>query len=232
MLAKKVMEQNYACKFCGTKFHKEKTLTTHMCVKKRRHMDKDSTGSRFGLRAFQKFYEMTTKAKHPKTMDEFINSPYYTDFAKFGNHLANLRPIYVEKYIEYVIRNQVKLKDWTKDDIYYLYVEDLIKKEPPSSAVERTIEEIVDWCSKNNTQFGRFFFDITANEAAHLIRTGRISPWVLYLAETGENLMSQFNDDHAKMIGDIIEPGVWMKKFKKLDDDVDYIRGVLEQAGL
>lgn len=226
------MEQNYACKFCGTKFHKEKTLTTHMCVKKRRHMDKDSTGSRFGLRAFQKFYEMTTKAKHPKTMDEFINSPYYTDFAKFGNHLANLRPIYVEKYIEYVIRNQVKLKDWTKDDIYYLYVEDLIKKEPPSSAVERTIEEIVDWCSKNNTQFGRFFFDITANEAAHLIRTGRISPWVLYLAETGENLMSQFNDDHAKMIGDIIEPGVWMKKFKKLDDDVDYIRGVLEQAGL
>lgn len=232
MLAKKVMEQNYACKFCGTKFHKEKTLTTHMCVKKRRHMDKDSTGSRFGLRAFQKFYEMTTKAKHPKTMDEFINSPYYTEFAKFGNHLANLRPIYVEKYIEYVIRNQVKLKDWTKDDIYYLYVEDLIKKEPPSSAVERTIEEIVDWCSKNNTQFGRFFFDITANEAAHLIRTGRISPWVLYLAETGENLMSQFNDDHAKMIGDIIEPGVWMKKFKKLDDDVDYIRGVLEQAGL
>jgi len=232
LLAKKVMEQNYACKFCGTKFHKEKTLTTHMCVKKRRYMDKDSLGSRFGLRAFQRFYELTTKSKHPKTMDEFINSPYYIDFAKFGNHLANLRPIYIEKYIEYVIMQQVKLKDWTKDFVYYFYVEDLIKKEPANSAVERTIEEIIEWCGKNNIPFKEFFFSISANEAAHLIMTGKISPWVLYLASTGENLMARFNEDHAKMISGVIEPGFWMKKFKKSDEDVEYIRTVLEQAGL
>jgi hypothetical protein len=62
--------------------------------------------------------------------------------------------------------------------------------------------------------------------------TGKISPWVLYLAATGENLMARFNDDHAKMIGGVIEPGFWMKKFKKSDEDVEYIRTVLEQAGL
>jgi hypothetical protein len=165
-------------------------------------------------------------------MDEFINSPYYIDFAKFGNHLANLRPIYIEKYIEYVIMQQVKLKDWTKDFVYYFYVEDLIKKEPANSAAERTIEEIIEWCEKNNVQFRDFFLSISANEAAHLIMTGKISPWVLYLASTGENLMTRFNEDHAKMISGVIEPGFWMKKFKKSDEDVEYIRTVLEQAGL
>ena len=203
-----------------------------MCVKKRRHMDIGTAGSRFGLRAFQKFYELTTKSKKIKTIEEFINSPYYIDFVKFGNHLALLKPVHIEKYIEYVILNGVKLKDWTKDFVYDVYVEDLVKKEPAVSATERTVTEIIDWCDKNNVAFDKFFSTVNVNEAAHLIRTGRISPWVLYLSSTGGELLSRFNEDHSNMIGAIIDPGQWMKKFKKADDDVSYIRELLEQAGL
>lgn len=232
MLAKKAMEQKHQCKFCGVKFHRENTLSTHMCVKKQRHMDINTTGSRFGLRAFQRFYELTANSKKPKTAEEFIKSPYYSDFARFGNHLANLRPIHIEKYIDFVIMGGVNLKDWTKDSIYYLYVEDLLKKEPATSAVERSISEIVEWCKKNDIPFKDFFFSISANEGAHLIKTGRISPWVLYLATSAEELMSRFNEDHAGIIGGVIQPSIWMKKFKKSDDDVKYIKEVLEQAGL
>lgn len=226
------MQQDHECKFCGKRFHKEKTLTTHMCVKKRRHMDIGTAGSRIGFLTFQKFYALSTNSKKPKTIDDFINSQYYIDFAKFGNHLAALKPIYIDQYIEFVIKNGVKLKDWAKDEIYYLYVEDLIKKEPAASATERTITEMMAWAEKNSAQFSDFFTAISANEAAYLIQTGRISPWVLYLAASGDKLMSRFNGDHAKMIGGIIDPGFWMKKFKKADDDVDYIRGLLEQVGL
>jgi hypothetical protein len=195
-------------------------------------MDINTTGSRFGLRAFQRFYELTVNSKKSKTVEEFINSPYYSDFAKFGNHLANLKPIYIEKYIDFVIMGGVNLKDWTKDAIYYLYIEDLLKKEPATSAVERSISEILEWCKENDIPFKDFFFSISANEGAHLIKTGRVSPWVLYLANSGEELTSRFNEDHAKIIGGVIEPSIWMKKFKKADDDVKYIKEVLEQAGL
>lgn len=231
MLAKK-MEQAFECKYCGTKFHREKTLSTHMCVKKRRHMEIETAGSRFGFRTFQKFYELTTKSKKPKTQQEFIDSPYYTDFAKFGNHLCNLKPIYPEQYIEFVIMGGVKLKDWTKDAIYDLFVIDMIKKEPPTSATERTITEIMEWSEKNGTPFNLFFSTITANEGAYLIKTGRISPWVLYLCESGEKLMNRFSEDHSNMIGEVIDPGYWMKVFKKSNDDVEYIKALLEQAGL
>lgn len=226
------MEQNHECKFCNTRFHKEITLTTHMCVKKRRYMEAGTPGSRFGLRAFQRFYELTANSKKAKTQDEFINSPYYIDFVKFGHHLATLKPVYLEKYIDYVIMNGVKLKDWTKDFVYDLYIEDILKKEPAASAAERTITEMVEWCENNDEPFTEFFSKISANEASHLVRSGRLSPWVLYLSATGGDLMDKFNDDHAKMIGAIIEPGFWMKKFKKAGDDVDFIKDLLGQAGL
>lgn len=224
--------QNFECKYCGKKFHKENTLSAHMCVKKRRYMEKDTQASRFGLRTFQRFYDLTMASKKVKTVDDFIDSPYYIDFAKFGNHLANLRPVYPEQFIDFVIKGGVKLKDWTKDYVYETYIEDLVKKEPPVSATERTIAEIISWSEKNNTNFEDFFKLISPNEAAYMIKTGRISPWVLYLADSGEILQNKFNEDHAKIIGDIIDPGFWMRKFKQNDLDVTYIRSVLEQAQL
>jgi len=228
----KPMEQNYQCRFCKTSFHKETTLSTHMCVKKRRHMESDTPGSRFGFRTFQRFYELTMNSKKLKTMAEFIDSSYYIEFVKFGHHLASLKPIYPDQFIEFVIRNSVKLKDWTKDFVYDTYVQDLIKREPPVSAVERSITTMMDWCDKNSVPFDKFFSSVSANEAAHMIRVGKISPWVLYLSLAGDDLMVRFNEEHAKIIGDIIDPGFWMKKFKKLSDDVDYIKDILGQAGL
>jgi hypothetical protein len=226
------MIQNFECKFCGTKFHKEGTPMKHMCVKKRRYMEIETPASRFGFRTFQRFYDLTMAAKKPKTTQEFIDSPYYIDFVKFGNHLADLKPVYPEKFIEFVIMNSVKLKDWTKDFVYDTYIDDLVKKEPPEAATSRSITEIIDWAGTNNTEFTEFFNYISANEAAHMIRTGKLSPWVLYLCSSGSPLMDKFTDDHSKIIGTIIDPGFWMKKFKNNPADVEYIRSILEQSGL
>ena len=226
------MDQNFQCKYCGVKFHRESTLSTHMCVKKRRYMDINSTGSRIGFRAFCRFFEMTTNSRKEKTHQNFIDSPYYTDFVKFGNYLALLRPIYIDKYIEFVIFNGIKLKDWTNEEIYKIFIADVIKKEPAISAVERGIEEIMSWCDKNSTSFSKFFDTISANEAAYLIGKGYISPWILYLSKSGDHLLSSFNEDHAKMIGDIIDPGFWMKKFKKHDEDVAEVSQIMEDLQL
>lgn len=226
------MEQKFECKYCGTKFHRENTLSTHMCVKKQRNLDTNTAGFKFGLRTFQRYYALAMNSKKTKTQDEFIDSKYYIDFVKFGNHIDLLRPVYVEQYIDFVILSGLKINKWTTDAVYELYIENLTKTEPPISAVERTITFIIDWADKNNSQFTDFFTSISANEAAHLVKTGRISPWVIYLCSSGSNLMDRFNDDHAKMIKEVIDPGFWMRTFKKKTDDVEDIRNILEQAGL
>lgn len=228
----KKMEQNHVCKFCTKPFHKESTLATHMCVKKQRHMDLTSSGSRFGFRAFQRFFEINTHSKRIKTTTEFIESQYYIEFVKFGNYVAMLKPVHMEKFFDFVIRNGVKLKDWTAEYVYQAYIIDLTQKEPAGSATERTITNILEWCDENNTEFNNFFSSVSANEGSYLISTGKISPWVLYLCAGGEDLMCRFNADHAKMIGGVIDPGFWMQKFKKDPNEVDYIKNLLSQAGL
>jgi len=226
------MEQKFDCKYCGKKFHRETTLATHMCVKKRRYLDSNTSGARYGLRTFQRFYILTTKTKKIKTQEEFIDSPYYIDFVKFGNHVAMLKPVNIEQYIDFVILSGLKIPKWITDPVYELYIENLVKTEPPSSAADRTISVIIEWSEKNNTPFTQFFSNISANEAAYLIQTGKISPWVLYLCKSAEDLQSRFTNDHDSMIKNMIDPGYWMRKFKKSDDDVEYIKGLLVQAGL
>lgn len=226
------MEQAFVCKHCNTRFHKESTLFTHMCVKKRRHMDLGSTGSRIGFRAFQRFYELTSSSKKSKTAEDFIESPYYIDFVKFGNYVSVLKPVHNDQFVDFLIKNSVKLKDWTKDFVFDLYINDLVKKEPSHSAVERTILEIYNWCEQNKFNLQDFFKKVSPNVAAHMIRTGKISPWVLYLSDTGEDLLNRFTEDHSGIIGEIIDPAVWARKFKKDTDDVTYIKSVLRAAGL
>lgn len=226
------MEQPHECRFCGSKFHRAETLHTHMCVKKRRHMEINTVESRLAFRAFQRFYDLATPSKKQKTAQDFIDSPFYIDFVKFGNHLAVLKPVYPEKFIEFVINHSIKLKDWSKDYVYYAYIEDLIKKEPAEAATERSIAEILAWTDNNKAEFSKFFSLISANEASHMICTGKISPWVLYLCTSGGTLMDKFNEDHAKMIGNIIDPSIWMKKFKNNPDDVTYIKSILVEVGV
>lgn len=226
------VEDAHVCKYCNRSFKKISTLQTHICVKKRRATEPETAGFRLGLYSFNRFYELAGVSRGAKTKDDYINSPYYIDFAKFGNYLDSLRPLYVEKYIEFVILNGVKLKDWCNDNTYSVYIDDIIKKEPADSATERTIEFIVNWSTAHNTNFTEFFNDISANEAAQHISMGRISPWVIYLSKGGQHLVSQFTADHKKIIGQLLDPGFWMRKFRRENDDLEYIRKLLEDVGL
>lgn len=230
--SKSNMEQPHQCKYCNTRFHKESSLAKHQCVKKRRHMEANASGPRIGFSAFLKFHELTSSGRKQKTLEDFINSQFYIDFVKFGHHISTLKPVYPDLFIEYVIRNSIKLKDWTSERVYEAYIADLLKKEPAGGAVERSIDYIVKWTSENNTNFTDFFECVSPNEAAYMIKTGKISPWVLYLAKSGDTLMGQFTEDHSKMIGDIIDPTVWARKFRNNTDDVTYIQDLLDQAGL
>lgn len=220
------------CPYCKKAFEHLRTLSTHMCVKKRRYADAELTGNRLGFRTFQIFYQKNTTSKVPKSIDDFISSQYYTDFVKFGNHVALLKPIYPEKFIDFVIDNNIKLKEWTSDIVYYAYIEHLLKTEPADSAIERSITVMSEWCEKRNVEFSTFFSSVNENECAFMILTGKISPWMLYLSETADIVISKFNKDHSKMIGSIIDSSFWMKKFKKEESDVVYIRNILSMAGI
>jgi|TARA_B110000503_G_scaffold38977_1_gene64111 hypothetical protein len=220
------------CKWCKKSFKSETTLAVHMCVKKRRFADKDMTHIRLSHRAFQMFYDLNTSAKHPKTMEDFILSPYYESFVKFGRACQVNEWLQPEKFTEWLIKTGVKLKLWISDAQYDKFLKEYVKKEPGLRALERTIIYMAKWGEENNEAWQSYFVNVSPSRAVYDIRSGKVSPWVLYLSDTGGTLLERFNDEQVKMIQDNIDPPFWMKLFKKNKDEVAEIKETCERANL
>ena len=194
--------------------------------------EKDTLSSRLGFRVFQRFYELTTSQKTPKTFEDFVGSQYYKDFVKFGRHLSQRDAINTEKFTDFVITNGVKLRDWTKPHVYETFLQEHMKKEPAERALERTILTLSEWAEENNTTFDKFFDEVTTTEATHIIQAGRISPWVLYLSDRASNLLSRMTSEQGAMVQAVIDPKIWQVRFANKPDDVEFVVDILEKAGL
>jgi len=220
------------CKYCKKSFTRAETLANHMCPRKRRTAEKDTLSSRLGFRVFQRFYELTTTSKIAKTFNDFIESKYYIDFVKFGRHIGQRDAIDTERFIDFVIKNGVKLRDWNKDFVYESFLQELMNKEPADRALERTLLTLEQWATENDTTYNKFFEQVTTTEATHIIRSGRISPWVLYLSESAGSLLDRMSSEQGDMIKEIINPEIWKVRFHNKPDDVQFVISVLEQAKL
>ena len=223
-------EKPNICKHCNRGFLNERTLAAHMCTKKRRWTEQHTVGFRLGFRVFQMFYEKTTTSKKSKSEEDFINSKFYNSFIKFGRHLVDLDPINAEEYINFIFDNGVKLKDWTADYVYEAYIEERMKKEPVLAAIERTFDTMEKWAKQHDMCYNQFFTHSNVNEAVYLIRSGKISPWVLYLSETADDFFNRINEEQAALIKAIIDPNKWKVIFMTKKDSVELVKDALEQA--
>lgn len=226
----KLQTLNYKCEHCGKLFAKEKTLVVHICEQKRRHLSKDEKHVKMGLLTYQRFYELTQKAKQPKTFDEFASSPYYTAFVKFGSFLSNTNPIYPQRFIDFVIKSGVKLDHWCRDELYDKYISELIKIEPADGAIQRTLQSMMNWGDANKTPWEHYFAYVNLNRATHDIKEGLISPWILLNTKSGKEMLRKMNDEQLAIVGPVIDPQFWMRRFKTLPADLELVKDVVKEA--
>jgi hypothetical protein len=229
-IKKKSMDLNFKCEHCGKLFAKEKTLVVHICEQKRRHLSKGEKHVQMGLMTYQKFYEMSQKGKTQKTFEEFAASSYYTAFVKFGSFMVNTAPIYPEKFIEFVIKSGVKLDHWCRDELYDTYVSELIKIEPADGAIQRSIKTMMDWADANSASWEHYFQYVNLNRATHDIKEGLVSPWLVLNTKSGKEMLRRMNDEQLEIIGSVIDPQFWMRRFKSLPADVELIKDVIKEA--
>lgn len=212
------------CKWCDKEFKSERTLSAHMCVKKRRWGDKDMTHIRLAYRVFQMFYELNTATSKPKTMEDFIRSSYYEGFTKFGRSCVRNEYLQPERFAEWLIKNGKKLADWHKDSTYDEFLLYYVRKEPGMKALERTIIYLNEWGQESGKDWNQYFQEVSTSRAVFDIRACKVSPWVLYLSQTGDQLLTRFNDEQIQMIEHIIDANFWMGVFQSNDTEVDQIQ--------
>lgn len=224
------MNLDYKCEYCGKFFAKEKTLVVHICEQKRRHLSKHEKHVQAGMLTYQRFYDLTQKGKTQKTFDDFASSPYYTAFVKFGSFLSNTSPVYPERFIDFVIKSGVKLDHWCRDELYDTYIIDLVKNEPADGAIQRAIKTMMDWADANNSQWEHYFAYVNLNRATHDIKEGLVSPWLVLNTKSGKEMLTRMNDEQLDIIGEIIDPQFWKRRFKSLPADIELIKDIIREA--
>jgi hypothetical protein len=227
-----LQDQPNSCVHCGKKFMQERTLYSHLCEGKRRAMQKDEKRVQAGLLAFNRFFQLTQNSRKSKTYEEFCKSPYYNAFVKFGSFVNNVNPLYPDKFIDFVIKSGVKIDHWCKDSLYEQYLYDMIKSEPVESAVQRSIQTMMDWGDISQAQFNHYFNYVNHNRAVHDILNGKISPWLILNCSSGKKMINGFNDEQLELISPAFDVAFWIKKFKKVPADVALVKEICKEAGI
>lgn len=228
----KSMELNYKCEYCGKPFAKEKTFLVHICEQKRRHLSKHEKHVQAAMMVYQKFYDIAQRNAKPRSFDDFASSPYYTAFVKFGSFIVNTNPIYPELFIEFVIKSGVKLDHWCRDELYDQYVSQLIKTEPADGAIQRTIKTMIEWGEANKAPWEHYFAYVNLNRATRDIKEGLVSPWILLNIPSGKEMLSRMNDEQLSIVGPVIDPQHWKRRFKSLPADVELVKEVIKEANI
>jgi hypothetical protein len=211
---------------------KEKTLVAHMCEQKRRVLQKDEKRVQTGFFAYNRFYQLTQAAKKQKPYSDFCKSAYYNAFVKFGSFINNVNPLYAERFIDYVIKSGVKLDHWCRDELYDKYLSELVKIEPVESAVQRSLQYMMEWGDENNANFTHYFNYVSINRAVHNIRDGKISPWMVMNSVSGVELLKKFSNEQLELVNQTLDIPFWVKKIRDNPADVALVKEICKETGI
>lgn len=227
-----LVEQPFSCVHCKKSFMKEKTLIAHMCERKRRALQENEKRVQAGFMAFNRWWQLAQGNKKGKTYDEFADSSYYNAFVKFGSFLNNVNPLYPEKFVDFVIKSGVKLDHWCKDQLYEQYLFEMLKVEPVESAVQRSLQTMMEWGNEHHAEFNHYFSYVSLNRSVHDIRNGNISPWIVLNTVSGQTMVKNMTDEQLEMIAPAFDVPYWLRRFKDLPADVVLVKEICREAGI
>lgn len=221
----------YSCEFCKRSFLRESTVLKHICEYKHRWIDKDKQGNRLGFQSWLEFYKKNSASKKQKTYEEFIRSAYYIAFVKFGSYCIDVNVLNVSRYIDWLLKNQIKIDSWCQDTNYTKFLIEYLRIEDPMDAIARSIETTINMAgverilSKDYLRYGN------SNKICYAITTGKLSPWILYHSASGKEFLDKLDESQIKMIIDYLNPELWAIKFKREPEKVDEVKSLLTLAG-
>jgi hypothetical protein len=203
-----------------------------LCEQKQRWQNKDQKGNRLGFQSWLQFYSKNSMSKKKnKTYEEFIKSPYYIAFVKFGNYSSDVNVINVSRYVDWLLKENIKLDNWTTDSTYTKFLIDYLRHEDPYDAIHRGVESCIKLSETDRIQPHDVLRYGNTNRICLEITKGKISPWLLYQSDSGVQFLDKLNADHVKIINDYINPEQWALKFHREPELAKAINDTLKQAG-
>lgn len=225
----------FCCDFCNRKFKSERWFASHTCKKRERFYSKDKPEAIMAYFAWDKFYQRSMPQHnndYRKDYNNFINSQFYDNFLEFGKYVKDSNVLEPEKYINYVLENNIPIKKWYNDITYDAYIKYLLRKESAEDAITRTIMFMTEWSQKTDQPWNDFFRKIGPGEGVFWIKSGKISPWMLYNAESAIDFLEKCSPEQLSLIKAHAPIGPWKIRFGKHPESCKFIKQTLKENGI
>jgi len=226
---------SYKCRYCEREFRKESTLAVHQCEQKRRWQQERETGVQWGLRAYLRFYEVTQGSAKLKSYEDFVASPYYSAFVRYGRHGVAIRNVNFIAYTDWLLKNNKKLDHWCRDSLYEEWLLEYLRRENVQDALERGLEEMQSYADDNpdlKNGFRDYFRYGNANRICHHITTGRVSAWIVFNCASGVEFLESLDEVLLAVVLPYIDPDYWHRRLQDYLADTEWVKHVLQEAGL
>ena len=89
---------------------------------------------------------------------------------------------------------------------------------------------MMDWADKNSSSWEHYFAYVNLNRATHDIKEGLISPWILLNSKSGKDMIRRMNQEQLEIVGPVVDPGFWMRRFKSTPADHELVKDVIKEA--
>jgi hypothetical protein len=130
------------------------------------------------------------------------------------------------------VTSGVKLDHWCREELYYKYVLDLVKKEPAEVALQRSVNTMIEWAAENDSHWNHYFKYVSVNRAVYAIKDGKISPWLILNCDSGRALLAKFNDEQLNIVFEVLDPAYWARRFKTYPADNELIAQIVKEGNL
>lgn len=217
------------CKFCNKTFVTSTNLNKHSCKKKKRWDIRNNPESRLGFQLWHEFQQTISKKK--KTFVDFVHSPYYQAYIKFGQYCIDVKCIDTAEYQKWLLDNKISIDKWCNDSVYTRFIINFLKNESPLKAVSRSIETLMELAKEAGLELHDYFRFGNSNRIVHLITSGRISPWMIYQCSSGIAAIEKLSSDQQRLIIDYINPESWAIRFYRYSNETQEIKELLKNAG-
>lgn len=220
----------FACEFCKARLKTERGLIAHKCAGKHRYLRRHEKPETLAFTIYHHFYEKTMRQQ--VTEPGFRKSQFYTAFLAFAHFLHDWEVGDPLRYTDFLLRIEWSLDDWCNPNIYARYIHELNKDELPVEAIRRNFLVMRQWSSKSGEDWRDFFRKVSPVLASNWIVKGRLSPWLLFTSWSAMELMERFTPEQQEMVRRAIDMDFWRAKLARHAEDVEVIRGLLEEHNI
>lgn len=213
----------FKCEYCDKEFQQFSTLSSHSktCeIGSRKHNE----GTSVGILAHNLWCLSFVGTRRKNfSYDIFIRHRDYRFFFNLSSFCHLVRVISPEQYMDWCIKEKIKLKLWTDETVYSRFVKYFVVHEDPIDAVLRSIKYI------KNVETCDYFNEVSPGSFLIAIEMGRISPWLYLLYHGSDDILEQMNEEQVSKLNKLIDRNVWSILLKKHKNICEEIKKTLAQ---